>query len=111
MSSPTARGIRARRSSHSMLGRIAAATMIPEKSRAMTTRIFQSTSAPTTTLRATSVATAARRAVVPMQGNVARLSNAAIPMEEQVLVDQRRHGVVLVRPLGRALLLALVGAV
>jgi membrane protein YdbS with pleckstrin-like domain len=32
-------------------------------------------------------------------------------MEEQVLVDQRRHGVVLVRPLGRALLLALVGAV
>jgi hypothetical protein len=30
-------------------------------------------------------------------------------MAEQVFVDQRRHGIVLVRPLGRALLLALLG--
>ena len=31
-------------------------------------------------------------------------------MDEQVFVDERRHGIVLVRPLGRALLLALLGA-
>jgi membrane protein YdbS with pleckstrin-like domain len=30
--------------------------------------------------------------------------------EERVLVDERRHGIVLVRPLGRALLLAMLGA-
>lgn len=30
-------------------------------------------------------------------------------MSEQVYVDERRHGIVLVRPLGRALLLALLG--
>jgi membrane protein YdbS with pleckstrin-like domain len=29
--------------------------------------------------------------------------------EELILVDERRHGIVLVRPLGRALLLALLG--
>ena len=32
-------------------------------------------------------------------------------MEEQVFVDQRRHGIVLVRPLARAVLLALAGVV
>ncbi len=32
-------------------------------------------------------------------------------MQEQVFVDQRRHGIVLVRPLARALLLALCGIV
>lgn len=32
-------------------------------------------------------------------------------MDEHVYVDARRHGVVLVRPLGRALLLALLGAI
>lgn len=32
-------------------------------------------------------------------------------MDERIFFDQRRHGVVLVRPLGRALLLAVVGAV
>lgn len=32
-------------------------------------------------------------------------------MDERVFFDQRRHGVVLVRPLGRSLLLAVVGAV
>lgn len=31
-------------------------------------------------------------------------------MEDQVFVDERRHGIVLVRPLSRALLLATVGA-
>jgi membrane protein YdbS with pleckstrin-like domain len=31
-------------------------------------------------------------------------------MAEQVFVDERRHGIVLLRPLGRALLLALLGA-
>lgn len=33
------------------------------------------------------------------------------PAGERVYVDARRHGVVLVRPLGRALVLALLGAV
>src|SRR4051794_7919275 len=93
-----------------MPGRIAAATMKPMKTRAMTTLIFQSASAPTITLRATSVATAARRAVRPMPGIVAHPSNGGTPMDEQVFVDERRHGIVLVRPLGRALLLALLGA-
>jgi membrane protein YdbS with pleckstrin-like domain len=32
-------------------------------------------------------------------------------MDERVYLDARRHGVVLVRPLGRALLLALLGAI
>jgi uncharacterized membrane protein YdbT with pleckstrin-like domain len=32
-------------------------------------------------------------------------------MDERVYLDARRHGVVLVRPLGRALLVALLGAV
>src|SRR5947208_12699328 len=91
-----------------MLGRIAAATMKPEKSRAMTSLIFQRASAPTTTLRTTSVATAARRAVEPMQGTVAHSSNAQ-SMDETVVVDQRRHGIVLVRPLARSLLLVLLG--
>jgi membrane protein YdbS with pleckstrin-like domain len=31
-------------------------------------------------------------------------------MEERVYVDQRRHGIVLVRPLGRALLLVVLGS-
>jgi membrane protein YdbS with pleckstrin-like domain len=31
------------------------------------------------------------------------------PVEEQVFVDQRRHGIVLARPFARAVLLALVG--
>jgi membrane protein YdbS with pleckstrin-like domain len=33
------------------------------------------------------------------------------PARERVYVDARRHGVVLVRPLGRAFLLALLGAI
>ena len=45
MSTPTRRGSRARRWSHSTPGRIAAAMMKPRKSRAMTTLIFQSASA------------------------------------------------------------------
>jgi len=32
-------------------------------------------------------------------------------MDERVLVDERRHGIVLVRPLSRAVLLALLGVV
>jgi uncharacterized membrane protein YdbT with pleckstrin-like domain len=32
-------------------------------------------------------------------------------MDERIFFDQRRHGIVLVRPLGRALLLAVAGAV
>src|SRR5512140_1256336 len=84
--------------------------MNPMKTRAMTTLIFQSASAATITLRPTSVATAARRAVRPMPGLVAHPSNGGTPMEEQVFVEERRHGIVLGRPLVRALLLALLGA-
>jgi len=35
----------------------------------------------------------------------------AVQEHEQVYVDQRRHGIVLVRPLGRSLLLATLGVV
>src|SRR3954453_18123952 len=101
--------MRARRSSHSMPGRIAAAMMIPEKSSAITTRIFQSTSAVTTTPSAASVATAARRAVVPIAGECCPSGECRNPMDEHVYVDQRRHGIVLVRPLGRSLLLVILG--
>src|SRR3954447_10121683 len=68
--------MRARRSSQTTPGLIAAATITPRKTRAITTLIFQRTSAATTIPRTTRVATATRRAVVPIRGFVARLSNA-----------------------------------
>src|SRR5579864_291867 len=63
MRTPTGRGTRARRCSQSTPGRIAAETMKPRKSRAITTLIFQSASARTTIEPATSVTIAARLAV------------------------------------------------
>src|SRR5947207_11752028 len=58
--------MRARRSSQTTPGRIAAATITPRKTRAITTLIFQRASAAMTMPRTTRVATATRRAVVPM---------------------------------------------
>src|ERR1044072_9286199 len=103
--------MRARRSSQETHGGPAAATMKPMKMSGMTTLIFQSASAATTTLRATSVATAARRAVVPIARVCCPSVERSNPMDEQVFVDQRRHGIVLVRPFARALLLAGCGVV
>src|SRR5258708_1404397 len=114
MSTPTPRGMRACLCSHSTPGRIAAAMMIPRKNSAMTTLSFQRASAATTIERATSVAIAARFAVDPMSRVSSRRVEAGKPMlaypEEHVFLDARRHGVVLMRPLMRALVLALLGA-
>src|SRR3954466_7118990 len=55
-----------RRCSDSIPGRIAAATINPRKSRAMTILIFHRASAPTMIARATRVVTAVFRAVAPM---------------------------------------------
>src|ERR1700693_6385309 len=114
MRTPKPRGTRARRWSQSTPGRIAAAMMNPRKSRAMTTLIFQSAIARTTIEPATSVTTAARLAVMPIiRGFFPRLSNPAPPMlappDERVSLDARRHGVVLVKPLSRALAIAVLG--
>src|SRR5207237_2142317 len=94
-------------------GRIAAAMMKPRKSRAMTTLIFQSASAPITIDPATSVTTAARRAVLPMSRVSALSTEGFNPMvahaDEYVYLDARRHGVALVKPLSRASALAVLG--
>src|SRR5437764_11019616 len=107
--------MRALRSSHSTPGRIAAAMMNPRKMRAMTALIFQSASAATTIESATRVAVAARRAVAPMARGLWPCGESRKPMvdgfPQRIYVDARRHGVVLVRPLGRAFLLALLGAI
>src|SRR5881227_1692845 len=113
--------MRARRSSHSTPGRMAAATITPRKTSAITTLIFHRTSAATTIPRTTRVATATRRAVVPMTRDCCPLVERGNPMVthsgagsagggaaatrredrhalgtpgEIVLVDERRHGIV-----------------
>src|SRR5262245_43300133 len=110
---PTPRGMRAFRSSQSTLGRIAAAMMKPRKSRAITIRISQRTSAPTTIATATVVAIAARRATLPISRVFSPCVETRKPMlatsEEHVFLDARRHGVVLVRPFVRAVLIAAAG--
>src|SRR5712691_4184724 len=110
---PTPRGTRARCWSHSTPGRMAAATMTPRKTSAMTILIFHSASAATTIASATIVVTAARRAMAPMSRDLSPCVEACKPMlasaEEHVFLDARRHGVVLVRPLLRALVLAAAG--
>src|SRR5690349_18979574 len=112
MRTPTPRGTRARLFSHVTPGRIAAASVKPRKSRAMTTLSFQSARAATMIERATSVAVAVRRAVVSMARGLSPCGEARKPMDEgeEIRVDVRRHGVVLMRPFGRALFLALCGA-
>ena len=110
---PTGRGRRARRRSHSTPGRIAAETMKPRKSSAITTLIFQRASASTTIEPETSVTTAARLAVAVISRVSSLFVEAFNPVlsnpEERVCVDSRRHGVVLVKPLSRALALAVLG--
>src|ERR1700704_3433645 len=88
--------------------------MNPRKISAMTTLIFQSASARTTIDPATRVTTAARLAVAPIvRGFLPCLSKPAPPMlaqaDERVYLDARRHGVVLVKPLSRALAIAVLG--
>src|SRR5438105_3354054 len=83
---------------------------------AMTALIFHSASAPTTIESPTRVAVAARRAVLADAAIARGLSPRgegckpmSEPAEERIYLDVRRHGVVLVRPLARALGLALLG--
>src|SRR5262245_38315942 len=88
--------------------------MKPRKSSAMTIRIFQSASAKTMIDPVTSVTIAARRAVVPIPGFLPAAAKGGTPMleqEEQICLDARRHGIVLLRPLSRAAAFALLGAV
>src|SRR3954447_897308 len=109
MTTPTLRGIPARRWSHSTLGRIADAITKPKKSSAMTIRIFQSASAPTTIATATSVAVAALRAVPPISRGIPFRKENEADVTAQI-VEAHRHGIALARPLLRALALALAGA-
>src|SRR5665213_2558547 len=88
--------------------------MTPRKNRAITTLSFQRASAATTIESTTSVAIAARLAVEVMSRVSSPCVEGEKPMlkepEEHVFLDARRHGVVLMRPLLRALVLALLGA-
>src|SRR5215470_4164895 len=112
MTIPMLRGRCARRWSHSTLGRIAAAMMKPRKSSAITTRICHRASAATTMATTTVVATAARRAT-PISRVFSPCVEARKPMlataEEHVFLDARRHGIVLVRPFLRAVVIAAAG--
>src|SRR4051794_11221638 len=102
-----------RRCSDSIPGRIAAATMNPRKSRAMTILIFHRASAPTMIARATRVVTAVLRAVAPMARGLWPSGESCKPMwnepEERIVVHARRHGIVLARPLARAGAAAVAG--
>src|SRR5919202_4665518 len=95
-------------------GRIAAATMKPRKTSERTSFSFQRASAPTTTATPTSVATNALRAVPAIPGICRLAPNGANPMwnspQERICLEERRHGVVLLRPFGKALALGAVGA-
>src|SRR3954454_19258201 len=109
MTTPTLRGMPARRCSHSTLGRIADAITKPRKSSAITTLSFQSASAATMIDSATSVAVAALRAVP----SICREIPCHNPNEASVdtpQIETHRHGIALARPLLRALVLALAGA-
>src|SRR3954466_4491896 len=109
MTTPTLRGMPARRCSHSTLGRIADAITKPRKSSAITTLSFQSASAATMIDSATSVAVAALRAVpVICRGIPCHNPNEASVDTPQI--EAHRHGIALARPLLRALALALAGA-
>src|SRR5512146_2845379 len=110
MTTPALRGMRKRRLSHSMLGRIAEAITKPRKSRAITIRSFQSASAPTMMATATRVAVAARRAVTVISRGIPCPNSNEADVDTPAL-EAHRHGVALARPLLRALTLALAGAV
>src|SRR5438105_8608026 len=102
-----------RRLRASMPGRIAAATMNPRKSRAMTSLSFHRASAAATSAITTSVPIAARCAVCLMTRDFSPLGEPPKRMLtsgwERVCLDERRHAVVLALPFARALGLAAVG--
>src|SRR2546423_3027665 len=110
-----------------MPSRIAAATMKPRKTSAITIFSFQSARATATTATTTIVETKALRAASPMParsppsaacrkqrrtgpGNAESGRAMLASPEERVCLDARRHGVVLARPLGQALVVAGAGA-
>src|SRR5919198_4188144 len=102
-----------RRFSASTPGRIAAAMMKPRKTSERTSFSFHSASAPTTTATPTSVATNALRAVPAIPG-ISRLAakgaNAVWHSpRERICLDERRHGIVLLRPFVKALGLGALG--
>src|SRR5438128_5139391 len=88
--------------------------MKPRKRSERTRRSFQSATTPTTTATAASVATNAFRAVPAIPGISGLAANEANPMwsapHERTCLDERRHGVVLVRPFAKAFLLGGLGA-
>src|SRR5438093_3606470 len=108
MSRPAPRGTLFRRSA-SMPGRMAAAMITPRKTSAITTLSFQSASAAATIAITTSVATAVRFAVSPITEELCpswRILQPVVRAGEQVYIEERRHGVVLVGSFLRALALA-----
>src|SRR5215211_3195235 len=122
---PSGRGMRCS-ASRSTPGRIAAATMKPRKTSAITIFSCQSASASAITATATTVATKALRAVSVTAGRFSPCSTgckrrseavfgepgrAVLARDEEVCFDARRHGVSLARPLAQAALLAGAGAV
>src|ERR687888_2619725 len=103
-----------RRFSASTPGRIAAATMKPRKTSERTSLSFHSARAPTTTATPTSVATKALLAVPAIPGISRLTANEANPVwsspQERICLEERRHGIVLLRPFVKALVLGAVGA-
>src|ERR687888_50402 len=103
-----------RRFSASTPGRIAAATMKPRKTSERTSFSFHSARAPTTTATPTSVATNAFRAVPAIPGISRLTANGANPVwsspQERICLEERRHGIVLLRPFVKALALGAFGA-
>jgi membrane protein YdbS with pleckstrin-like domain len=96
-----------------MPGRIAAATMNPRKSRAITALSFHNPRASATIPMTTSAATADRFAVSFMTRDFSPRREARKPMvrsaSEQVRLHERRHAIVLAGPLVRAAGLAAGG--
>src|SRR3954447_10059438 len=109
MITPMPRGTRARRCSHSTLGRIADAITKPRKSRAITTLSSQSASAATMIATATRVAVAALRAI-PVISRGIPCDNSKQAAVDTPVLEAHRHGIALARPFLRALVLALAGA-
>ena len=93
---------------------IAAATTTPRNTSERTSRSSQSASAPTNTATPTSVATNALRAVPAIPGISRLAAKGANPVwsspQERICLEERRHGIVLVRPFVKALALGAVGA-
>src|SRR3954453_19673487 len=108
MITPMPRGTRARRCSHSTLGRIADAITKPRKSRAITTLSSQSASAATMIATATRVAVAALRAV-PVISRGIPCDNSKQAAVDTPVLEAHRDGVAAPGPFPRALVPALGG--